>query len=221
MRSGSCLQEAWNDPQPTHNAEYRERNREDIRPRGQLSVSGWGVLNRTLLVIRAGTMITAKGAEDQQQDGCEREWDDMNVTTPFEPALVPELLVADLDQSIRFWCDLCGFVIGYSRWDERFAYITLGSAHVMLEQVGAGRNWVTGSLERPLGRGVNLQITVPDIRDLVTAFTSAGVELFLQPETKSYHVEDEHVGVRQFLVQDPDGYLVRFQSSVGRRPAIR
>ena len=52
VRSGSCLQKAWNDPQPTHNAEYCERNREDIRPRGQLSVSGWGVLNRTLLVIR-------------------------------------------------------------------------------------------------------------------------------------------------------------------------
>lgn len=47
----------------------------------------------------------------------------------------------------------------------------------------------------------------------------AGTELFMQPETKWYGVGTEQAGVDQFLVQDPDGYLVRFQSSAGRRPA--
>lgn len=44
------------------------------------------------------------------------------------PALVPELLVSNLDRSIGFWCGLCGFNINYSRSDERFAYIAPGLA---------------------------------------------------------------------------------------------
>ncbi|MEO7016327.1 MAG: VOC family protein [Leifsonia sp.] len=139
----------------------------------------------------------------------------------IEPALVPELLVADLDRSIDFWCGLCAFTVTYSRPDERFAYITLGSAHLMLEQAGVGRNWIAASLERPLGRGVNFQITVSDSGTIIAALEDAGVDLFMQPETKWYRVEDEEAGVHQFLVQDPDGYLIRFQSSVGRRPAVR
>lgn len=134
----------------------------------------------------------------------------------LQPALVPELLVASLDSSIEFWCGLCGFKISYSRPDERFAYIVLGSAHLMLEEAGVGRNWITGRLERPLGRGVNLQIAVSDSAALANALHQAGVELFMQPETKWYDVGVAEAGVQQFLVQDPDGYLIRFQSPVDR-----
>jgi catechol 2,3-dioxygenase-like lactoylglutathione lyase family enzyme len=140
---------------------------------------------------------------------------------PLEPALVPELLVADLDRSLAFWCDRSGFAVRYARPEERFAYITLGSAHLMLEEAGIGRNWVTGPLEHPLGRGINLQITVPDSAALASDLVRAGVELFMQPETKWYGLGEEEVGVQQFLVQDPDGYLVRFQSSLGRRRVPR
>lgn len=139
----------------------------------------------------------------------------------LEPALVPELLVVDLDRSIDFWCGLCGFDISYSRPNERFAYVALGSAHLMLEQAGVGRNWITGPLEYPLGRGANFQITVPDSGALARVLAGAGVELFMQPETKCYDLGGEEAGVHQFLVQDPDGYLVRFQSSVGRRTSVR
>jgi len=69
------------------------------------------------------------------------------------PALVPELLVADVDASLAFWCKLCGFEVVYDRPEEGFAYIAPFPAHVMLEQVGVGRNWVTAQLAPPLGRG--------------------------------------------------------------------
>jgi catechol 2,3-dioxygenase-like lactoylglutathione lyase family enzyme len=143
------------------------------------------------------------------------------VTSQIEPALVPELLVADIDRSIEFWCDLCTFTVRYARPDERFAYIRLGMAHVMLEQVGAGRNWITGPLEAPLGRGINLQITVPDCMSIAASLAAAGVKLFMEPETKWYRIEEEDAGVQQFLVTDPDGYLIRFQSPVGRRATAR
>lgn len=134
-----------------------------------------------------------------------------------EPALVPELLVTDVDASLAFWRDLCGFTVTYSRAEEGFAYVTRGSAHLMLEQAGIGRNWVTGPLEKPLGRGINFQISVTDIDTIVAALAAADVDLFMAPETKTYLVDGRELGVRQFLVTDPDGYLVRFQSPIGPR----
>ncbi|MDJ0336644.1 VOC family protein [Cryobacterium sp. PH31-O1] len=139
----------------------------------------------------------------------------------FDSALVPELLVLDVERSLVFWRDVCGFHIRYLRLEDRFAYISLGSAHLMLEQIGIGRNWITGPLEAPLGRGINFQITVPSITPLVSALADAGIDLLMEPETKWYRMGNEEAGVEQFLVTDPDGYLVRFQSSQGRRPLAR
>lgn len=139
--------------------------------------------------------------------------------TVTDPALVPELLVADVQSSLHFWTDLCGFEIQYQRTEEGFAYLARGSAHVMLEQHEVGRNWVTGALERPLGRGINFQINVPDLGPILDALRAEAWPLFMEPEATWYRVSDsEETGVEQFLVTDPDGYLVRFQTSKGRRP---
>jgi catechol 2,3-dioxygenase-like lactoylglutathione lyase family enzyme len=135
------------------------------------------------------------------------------------PALVPELLVKSVAASTHFWCELCGFEVLYDRPEEGFAYLTSGDAHVMLEQIGVGRNWITGRLLPPLGRGVNFQIAVPSITPIVESLRMAGWSLFMQPETKWYRTGDSEAGVEQFLVTDPDGYLIRFQSSLGHRPA--
>lgn len=88
----------------------------------------------------------------------------------------------------------------------------------MLEQQGIGRNWVTAPLEPPLGRGINLQISVPNLDPILTALREADYELFMKPETKWYRIGDRtEAGVQQFLVTDPDGYLIRFQASIGRK----
>lgn len=134
-----------------------------------------------------------------------------------EPALVPELLVRDVATSMDFWCGLCGFDVRYHRLEEGFAYLVRQGAHVMLEQVGVGRNWVTAPLRAPLGRGVNLQITVVDLEPLLASLRRADWALFMEPEEAWYRVDEGEAGVRQFLVSDPDGYLLRFQASLGRR----
>lgn len=128
------------------------------------------------------------------------------------PTLVPELLVADLDASLSFWCNLCGFDVVYDRPEEGFAYIARGSAHVMLEQVGFGRNWVTAPLDPPLGRGINFQISIPDLAPILHALNEAGWPLFMEPEERWYQVSSGRTGVVQFVVQDPDGYLIRMQA---------
>lgn len=136
-----------------------------------------------------------------------------------DPDLVPELLVVDVERSLAFWCGPCGFTVRYSRPEEGFAYLVSGGAHVMLDRIGVGRDWITAALERPLGRGINLQIRVDDAAETAAALEEWGAPLFSPLETRWYRVGDEEAGVRQFVVADPYGYLLRFQSSLGRRPA--
>lgn len=133
-------------------------------------------------------------------------------------ALVPELLVTDIAASLRFWCDHCGFSIAYDRPEDGFAYLDLGGAQVMLEQRGRGRNWITDTLDIPFGRGVNFEIHVPDIDPILRSLDAASWTLFMAPETKWYRAGAKETGVRQFLVQDPDGYLLRFSARIGERP---
>ncbi|WP_428542258.1 bleomycin resistance protein [Rhodopila sp.] len=133
--------------------------------------------------------------------------------------LVPELLVADLDRSLRFWRDLCGFQVAFDRPEDRFAYLDLDGAQVMLEQRGLGRNWVSAPLEVPLGRGINFQVGVHSIQPILATLQAAGWPLFMQPERKWYRTGSFETGVEQFLVQDPDGYLIRFSAPIGERAA--
>ena len=48
--------------------------------------------------------------------------------------LVPEFLVTDIEKSLRFWRDLCGFTVLFDRPDEGFAYLDLGGAQIMLDE---------------------------------------------------------------------------------------
>ena len=135
-----------------------------------------------------------------------------------EPGLVPELAVTDYEASKRCGCDLVGFSLRYERPEEGFGYLVLGSAHLMLDQINQGRTWATGTLEAPLGRGINLEIQVASLDAAWERLTQAQWPIFVEPEEKWYRAGDVEIGVRQFLIQDPDGYLVRLQQEIGERP---
>ena len=131
--------------------------------------------------------------------------------------MVPELLVVDIGKSLRFWRDVCGFAVLFDRPDEGLAYLDLGGAQIMLDERTRTRNWETGPMEIPFGRGVNFQVSVPAIEPIVAALARADWPLFMEPEQKWYRTGEVETGVHQFLVQDPDGYLVRFSAYVGER----
>ena len=63
----------------------------------------------------------------------------------------------------------------YDRPEDRFAYLDRAGWQVMLEEVMApGRRWITAPLERPFGRGINLQITVDDVAPILASLEAAG-----------------------------------------------
>ena len=134
------------------------------------------------------------------------------------PSVIPEFDVADLARSLSFYVDVLGFSVGFERPEERFAYLTRGPVHLMLEQGdGPGRRFRTAPLEYPFGRGMNLQIEVPDVDHLHAQALKAGAAIYIALEERWYRRGDEEVGNRQFVVIDPDGYLLRFFSDLGRR----
>jgi catechol 2,3-dioxygenase-like lactoylglutathione lyase family enzyme len=131
--------------------------------------------------------------------------------------LVPELLVGDLDAGLRFWRDLCGVRVAYAHPEDGFAYLDRDDVEVMLEQAGGGRHWITAPLDRQLGRGANLQIEVATLDPILAALARAGWPLLMPSEEKWYRAGEVGSGQRQFLVQDPDGYLLRFAQPLGVR----
>jgi catechol 2,3-dioxygenase-like lactoylglutathione lyase family enzyme len=130
--------------------------------------------------------------------------------------LVPELACADVKASIDFYVSLLGFRIRFERPESGFAYLEKDGAELMLEQ--AGGHWSTGELEQPYGRGINFQIDADDAPEIAARLAAAGWPLFRPLHENWYRAGDIENGQREFLVQDPDGYLLRFAQWLGDRP---
>ena len=134
------------------------------------------------------------------------------------PALVPELDVSDLDRSLAVYVDVLGFACRFRRPEERFAYLVRGKAHLMLEEAaGPGRRFRTAPLEFPFGRGMNLQIEVSEVDLLYAAVRHAKLTVVVPMEERWYRQDIIEAGNRQFVVADPDGYLLRFFEDLGQR----
>lgn len=131
--------------------------------------------------------------------------------------LVPELTCSDFTASLAFYVDTLGFRVHYARPEEQFAYLEREGAQIMIEQP-LDRAWITGPLEQPYGRGINLQIGVTDAEALYARCRSAGTPIFMEMEEAWYRRGNVLLGCRQFLVLDPDGYLLRLQQDIGTRP---
>lgn len=129
---------------------------------------------------------------------------------------MPELVVSNFGRSLDFWTRVLGFDVIYRRSDPDFVMLRLGNAQVMLE-VRNETSWLTGEMEHPFGRGINLEIAHPDPRHLAGHLDRLGVTPSRPLQTSRYLVDG--VVVEQFavVVQDPDGYLLRFASD--DRPA--
>jgi len=132
-------------------------------------------------------------------------------------SLVPELSISDFMKTVEFYTKILGFKVEYQRVNEGFAYLSLGEAQIMVDQIGKTRTWKTGEFEHPLGRGVNFQIKVDEIGSMLLRIRQNNIRLFMEPEDKWYRKDDYEVGNRQFLIQDPDGYLLRFFEDLGDR----
>ncbi len=125
----------------------------------------------------------------------------------FNP-LIPELTVTDLERTKAFYVGVLGFRVEYERPEDRFAFLSLEGNQMMFEQENG--HWSVGALEPPFGRGVNFEMTVSDVDALYRLVLDAGITPFREIETHRYRDGGAYIVQKEFLVQDPDGYLLRF-----------
>ena len=124
-------------------------------------------------------------------------------------SLIPELSVTDINTSIKFYTNL-GFKIIYERKEDKFCFLELEGNQLMIEQIND--NWNTGTLEYPFGRGINLSMTVSNIEVFYTKTKQLNYEIFKELTINEYRVDNAIYQDKEFLIQDPDGYLLRFNN---------
>lgn len=125
--------------------------------------------------------------------------------------LIPELTVTDINKSKDFYTKVLGFKIEYERVEDKFAFLSLGEAQLMLDEVND--NWTVGELNYPFGNGINFQIEIEDINGFVRKVKAQKVPLFQDVFTSSYQCGDVCYWEKEVLIQDPDGYLLRFSET--------
>ena len=57
--------------------------------------------------------------------------------------LIPELSVSNIERSKLFYTEVLGFRIEYERVEDKFAFLSLGEAQIMIEELND--HWDTGS----------------------------------------------------------------------------
>ena len=129
-------------------------------------------------------------------------------------SLIPELSVSNIDISKKFYLDL-GFKIRYERKENKFCFLQLEGNQIMIEE--NNDNWNTGKLEHPYGRGINLSMTVSNIEKMYEILKEKNIKFFLDLEIHEYRIDDKISYDKEFLIQDPDGYLLRFSEDLGEK----
>jgi len=130
--------------------------------------------------------------------------------------LVPALTVADFAASLQFYTEQIGFAVVFSRTDPAFASLNFEGAQLMLEACHPN-GWEVAALAKPYGRGMNLLIQCADVITLRDRLVDFSYPLYREIEETWYDTGETLSGYQEFLVQDPDGYLLRFSQHVGER----
>lgn len=124
-------------------------------------------------------------------------------------SLIPELSVSNIEISKKFYKDL-GFKIVYERLENKFCFMQFENNQIMLEE--NNDNWNVAKMEYPYGNGMNISMTVENVDYLYKTLKDKQVKIFLDLEINEYRVNNKIFQDKEFLLQDPDGYLLRFNN---------
>jgi len=131
-------------------------------------------------------------------------------------AMVPELTVTDFAKSLDFYTVVLGFTVRNLRKNPDFAYLIKENVQLMLEQSHED-GWNIAATSYPMGNGMNLQMEFSDIEPLYRSLKADKRVLYRDIKEVWYDIGNQLSGRKEFLLQDPDGYLLRFSQSLGQR----
>lgn len=123
-------------------------------------------------------------------------------------SLIPELVVSDIEKTKEFYVNILNFVVEYERAENKFIFLSLEDNQMMFEQDNG--YWNVGELEYPYGRGINFEMKVSNVEGLYKRILDFHIKPFREMNINHYRSGDEDIVQKEFLIQDPDGYLLRF-----------
>lgn len=129
---------------------------------------------------------------------------------------IPELSVTNLENSLTFY-KTAGFKLEYNRPENKFAFISLGEVHFMLQELSNNDKWNLSPLNYPFGNGINFQLEVENINIIYNNLKEHHYKITFEIEENWYRQNDKLLGNKEFLIQDPDGYLLRFSQDLGEK----
>ena len=130
--------------------------------------------------------------------------------------IIPEFSVTNLENSLSFYKTV-GFVIKYERPENHFAFISLGDIQFMLQEISTKDKWTVAPLTYPFGNGINFQLEVDNVDYIYNNLKKSSYKIAFDIEENWYRQDDKLLGNKEFLVQDPDGYLLRFFEDLGEK----
>lgn len=129
---------------------------------------------------------------------------------------IPELSVTNLEESLKFYKTI-GFKIEYDRPENKFAFVSLGEIQFMLQEISDNDKWELAPLNYPFGNGVNFQLEVDNLDEIYNNLKENNYNITFDIEKNWYRQDNKLLGNKEFLVQDLDGYLLRFSEDLGEK----
>ena len=139
--------------------------------------------------------------------------------TEYWNQIIPELSVTNLEKSLKFYTTI-GFKIKYTRPENKFAFIYLNKIQFMLQELSDNDKWNVGTLTYPFGNGINFQLEVTNIDKIYVDLKKQNYKISFDIEENWYRQDNKLLGNKEFLVQDPDGYLLRFFEDIGEKDIL-
>ena len=130
--------------------------------------------------------------------------------------LIPELSVTNLKNSLKFYQTI-GFKIEYERPENKFVFLSLGEIQFMLQEISNEDKWDIAPLKYPFGNGINFQLEVVNVDKIYNLLQENNYKIAFEMEENWYRQDNKLLGNKEFLVQDPDGYLIRFSEDLGEK----
>ena len=130
--------------------------------------------------------------------------------------MIPELSVSNLENSLNFY-KMIGFKIEYERPENRFVFLSLGEIQFMIQEISEDDKWDVAPLVYPFGNGINFQLEVENVEKIYKTLKDNNYDIAFSIEENWYRQDDKLLGNKEFLVQDPDGYLIRFSEDLGEK----
>ena len=129
---------------------------------------------------------------------------------------IPELSVTNLENSLKFYKTI-GFKIEYDRPENKFVFISLGKIQFMLQEISNNDKWNVMELTYPFGNGINFQLEVDNVNEIYKELKENNYKITFEIEENWYRQGNRLLGNKEFLIQDPDGYLLRFFEDLGEK----